>query len=97
MSTKITKQEDPMGVWPTVERIINSAAQQELIPLSETIKHDSSHLPDPDSFKVGTIFELPDYTLWKVVDDESRINDHGYRQLSRYENESGEFFAVVAP
>ena len=91
MTTQITKSEDPMGVWPTVKAAIDKTT---LKPFSEIIKHDSKHLPDPDNFKLGTFFELPDHTLWEVIDDESRINDHGYRSVSRYEDENGNLFAV---
>jgi hypothetical protein len=66
-------------------------------PFSEVIKRDLPHLPEADNYAIGTVFELSNGTLWEVIDDESRINDHEYRQVTRYEDENGNLFVVTEP
>lgn len=64
-------------------------------PFSEVLHQDSMNLPDPDSFNIGTVFELLDHSLWEVVDDETRVNDHAYLRAVRYEDENDELFVMT--
>lgn len=64
-------------------------------PFNEVLQHSESCLPDPDNFKLGTVFELPDHSLWEVVNDESSINDHAYAIATRYEDENDQLFVMT--
>jgi hypothetical protein len=67
-----------------------------LKPFDEIIVWEESHLPDPNNFFIGSVFQLPDLTLWEVIDDGTQINNHAYQQVQQYKDEHGATFAVVA-